>query len=71
LVIREIDELPFDFFLDIFLLFKLENMRVELHGGLTKELIRRRHRRQYLLLKLLVGVVYAKLFKGILRTVLG
>ena len=67
LVIGEIDERPIDLFSDIFLLFKLKDVSIELYGRLESQLVSPwKTCAVYLLLELFVCVVDAKLFKWVL-----
>lgn len=67
LVVGEVDEGPVDLFLDVLLLFQLEDVRVELRNGLVSTSAISQAARTYLLLQFLVGVVNAELLEGILK----
>ena len=67
LIVRKVDKLPLDLFLDVLLLFQLEDVRVELRNGLVSTSTISQAARTYLLLQFLVGVVNAELLEGILK----
>jgi len=66
LIVRKFDKLPMNLLLDIFLLFEFEDVCIKLQSLLGDALVKYKVSTDFLL-QLLIRVVDAELFKGILK----